>query len=308
MRARAALGLVVFVILACAGPSACGDGADDASGVPSGAVARVGDALITKQQVHDFMPSDASSAEVRREGPERLILLEWLRREGKREGLNPAPAIEARAGRRLDMSPFRSQALFVYLREELRKKASGPPPSEKAIIQHYRAHPERFIRPQVRYMRLVATDSRAQAIAAKRALERGQRWEAVIKRYTARKRTPTVGSGDMGAGPGELPDGLDEAAYEARKGAVEGPVETDEAWYVFQVNVIRLLPFQTFRRARPGVSSELQTRRWERGGPLLARRLLARYRPLTICAANVRLPHCRNRPIGEGDAETLLEP
>ncbi len=298
---------IVLVALATASLSACDDGSQDDVRLPPDAVAQVGERVITKQQVRDFLPAAAARKDLR-QGAGRLILLEWLRRDARREGLaGAASAAKASLNGADARTPITvSQAEFVRLLQELLKRASGQPPSRGDVARYYREHPNEFAYPEVRFMRLVASDSRADAAAAKRALEEGQGWKAVISRYSTRRGSPVPGSGDMGAGPGEMPAGLDEAVYAARTGTFNGPVKTDQAWYVFQLTSIDPLPPQSLAQARDQVSVKLQARRSELGRQALQRRLLARYRSLTVCAREIRLPQCRNSPRNRAADASLL--
>lgn len=275
---------------------ACGDDSGGDLDVPPHALARVGDSLVTKRQVHDFLPPADDSAEARRLATARLILLEWLEQEGRHEGLDSGTAQTALQQQDASTPATRSKAAFLWLSTALLDRVSGPPASALDVARHYRAHRRGFAELEVRSMRLVAARSRADAVAARLALERGRAWEDVIERYSARDPRLRLGSGDMGAFPEELPADLDEAVFAARLRVFYGPVKAGGAWYAFQVTSIHPLPPRSLAEARDAVVEDLEARRRERGRRLLERRLLSRYRPSTICGAGVRLPHCRNMP------------
>lgn len=99
---------------------------------------------------------------------------------------------------------------------------------------------------------------------------------------------------------------LDEALYATRVGTVNGPIKTEQAWYVFQLSSIDPLPPQSLAQARDAIAAKLGMRRQERARRLLERRLLTRYRPLTLCAQGLRLPQCSNSPSAKGDSMSLL--
>ena len=172
-------------------------------------------------------------------------------------------------------------------------------------MHHYRARPQSYGSPEVRTMRLVATDSRARATAAKRALARGTSWTAVISRYSTR-RDVSPRSGLMGAGAGEMPDALDHALFAAHKGAISGPVQTSDAWYVFKLTHLQKLPPQPLARVRDQVIRELRDRQVERANATLLRRMASTYRPETVCSDALRVATCRNGPSLKLDGLTIL--
>jgi len=287
--ARAAAS-TALLLAAAIGVAACGDESD--SDVPPDAVARVGETTITKKQARALLPPGVKQAKLRRQTANYLIVAEWVKREAKRQGIAATtPATDAGGGKAAATLAEVSARI-----EALTKKAGGGPPPEEDIVRYYREHPNEYAKPEVRYMRSVAAGSRAQANAAKRALERGESWKSVIARYSTRKGPPNPPSGDMGLQPGEFDESLGSAVYAAKRGAFNGPVKTDEAWYVFELTHVDRLPRQSLDEVREHLSSRLQARRQERARPLLRRRLVDRYRQITVCNEQMRLAVCRNGP------------
>ena len=85
--------------------------------------------------------------------------------------------------------------------------------SDQAIAQFYADHRSQFAEPEKRSLRLVLTKHKAQAEAARAALERGTSWQAVAKRYSIdehvqerRRQAPRPGEGH--AGPRDRQGGL----------------------------------------------------------------------------------------------------
>jgi PPIC-type PPIASE domain len=287
----------------------CGDGDDAGPELPAGVVARVGDDLITKEQVRAFLPAGSSREELRRNGARLVILFEWLKRDARREGLETRTSTTVKSS--LSEADARTpgvvaRATFLTLSQALHRHASGQPPSDADIARRYRANSQ-FAKPEIRFMRSVATDSRAQAMAAKRALEKGASWKEVIRRYSTKRQDVMPASGDMGAGLGEMPTGLDEALFAAHRGAFNGPVKTDHAWYVFELITIDRLHPQSLAQAREQIRASLQVRRSEQGRRSLEERLLDRYRAITVCAKGLQLRLCRNGPEGTAGSKSLLD-
>ncbi len=290
MRRLLIIGLLVFGLT-----TGCGTESDE---VPSDAVARVGDTLITAQQVRSFPLASAKDARARERVSRFLILAEWVRRDAKREEVSvPEFAVERFLGsKNAGTSNAVALAKSTLLIRELIRKATGPPPTAQQIARFYREHPREYISPEMRRVRLVATSSRARAIAARRALERGHDWNDVISRYSAEADPPSPTSGDETVQPGVVPEALDAAIYAARKGRLVGPVKTAGRWYVFELTHIDRLPARSLAQARGAVRLRLEVRRHAEGNAIVQRRLHARYRPMTVCNERLLLPQCRNGP------------
>ena len=294
-RRRWAALAATFAIVAASG---CDSDSDQPEGLPSDAVARVDQAVITDDEVRAVLADIATDAPSRRRlAARQLIGIEWMRREAARENLDISVS-RVKAG--MDPAAARTARMVArahagLLFAEFMERATGPTPSERQIVRYFRAHPQAFGSPEIRYMKLVATDSRAQAEAAKRALEGGKRWKAVIARYST-DRSVSPASGSTGSGPREMPPDLGSALYAARRGSFYGPVRTDDAWYAFELTAVFKQPRQTLAQTQELVVAEIRGRRGARGLNVLRRRLIANHRPETVCAETLRLPECRNGP------------
>ncbi len=200
------------------------------------------------------------------------------------------------------------QAEYLSLLRRLIYDAAQPAPSATDIARYYRENPDDFTYPEVRFMRLVATESREQAVAAKQALEGGRPWASVIKEYSTDDDAVNPASGTRGTVPNELPPGLAKAVFAAPRGTYAGPAQGDRAWYVFEVTGIKPLPPKSLAEVRDQVDVSLRSRRELRAEVLLARRLRDRYRPITLCADDYELPECGNRSGSVRDTRLLMTP
>lgn len=257
--------------------------------------ARVGDADITVREVRAFSPLASRRASARRVATKTLIALEWVRQDTARLGL-AVPISDIKA----NMDPAAAQTRDVVARLQatalslrLLQRAVGPPPTDAEVSRYYHTHLREHRSPETRFMKLVATDTRRQAAAAKRALEQGQSWNAVISRYSTREHVVPP-SGAFGSSRREAPPNLANALFAARKGTLRGPVRTEDAWYVFEFMAIRRLPRQSLSKVRDNVISSLERRRNAQASKKLRVRLLATYRPRTLCNDSLPLPECRN--------------
>lgn len=288
------IGLLVLGLVA-----GCG-GTDAPSGLPQGAAARVGDAVITNRQVATLAPGATKSSQPRRIATGYLIALQWLRQEARRGGIVPRASEDAQES----ATVIRAQA--TGLLDELTSRQSAWRPSEREIARYYQEQPELHASPSVRFMRLVASDSREDAAAARRALEQGVGWKDVIARYATDSGRLSLASGSMGAVPGEMPPQLDKALFAARRGKFVGPVRTSQAWYTFELVGLDQSRRQSLDQARDEITRALLERHASRSKRAFLARLRTRYRPMTVCSHDVLLPECRNGPPGEAQGLSLL--
>lgn len=286
-----ALGCRVGILLAFAAATVagCDSDSDESGALPPDATAQVGDTVITKRQAAALLPNSMQkAATAQRFGTGYLIAIDWVKREAKREGL-AATLSPASSGQQ-------SIAQATGLFHELLAKTNGPPVSQQQVARFYREHPNRFRSPEVRYVRKISTASPALATTARRELERGKSWSAVIDRYTDVTTHIPPTKQDVGVTPyGEQP-AMDRAIFAARRGTFVGPVVRGERWWVFELVRIRKIPGKSLDEVRAVIAAKLEDERVRRGRRILVERLTTRYRPMTVCGDRVRLSNCRNGP------------
>ena len=286
-----ALGCRVGILLAFAAATVAGcDSDSDESGSSASRCHGPG-----RRHRHHQAPGGGASPELDAKGGDcatvrtgYLIAIDWVKREAKREGL-AATLSPASSGQQ-------SIAQATGLFHELLAKTNGPPVSQQQVARFYREHPNRFRSPEVRYVRKISTASPALATTARRELERGKSWSAVIDRYTDVTTHIPPTKQDVGATPyGEQP-AMDRAIFAARRGTFVGPVVRGERWWVFELVRIRKIPGKSLDEVRAVIAAKLEDERVRRGRRILVERLTTRYRPMTVCGDRVRLSNCRNGP------------
>ena len=119
------------------------------------------------------------------------------------------------------------QATKVF--QELMARTSGPPVSEEQIARFYRENPNRYRSPEVRYIRRVPITTRADGIAVRHKLERGDSWPTVIHRDADRRTHLPPTTANIGVVPYSEEAALDKAIFTARRGTFVGPIRRREA-------------------------------------------------------------------------------
>jgi foldase protein PrsA len=126
------------------------------------------------------------------------------------------------------------------------------------IQQYYTSHTSQFGTPETRNIRIVRTNSAAGAAAAKKALESGQSWKAVAKKYSVDTATKNNGGQLNGVTKGQEEQALDTAAFAAPVNKVLGPVHGTFGYYVFEVTAVKKSTQQTLTQATPLIKQILQ--------------------------------------------------
>jgi foldase protein PrsA len=107
-----------------------------------------------------------------------------------------------------------------------------------AISTYYSNHKSQFGTPESRNLRIVLTKTQAQAQTAKKALEKGQSWTAVVKKYSIDPTTKKSGGVLTGVTKGQQDHALTTLAFSAPKNKIVGPVKGQFGYYVVEVTKI----------------------------------------------------------------------
>jgi foldase protein PrsA len=106
------------------------------------------------------------------------------------------------------------------------------------IAAYYAAHKTQFGTPQTRNMRIVLTKTAAQAQTAKQALQKGQSWTAVAKKYSTDPTTKNKGGVLTNVTAGQQDAALSKAAFAAPANKLLGPVKGQFGYYLLEVTKV----------------------------------------------------------------------
>jgi foldase protein PrsA len=131
--------------------------------------------------------------------------------------------------------------------------------SDAQIQDFYTKNKERFAQPQRRDLRIVLTKTEAKANQAKAALESGESWKTVAKKYSIDEASKAQGGKLPAQAKGTLEKSLDQAVFKAKKGQITGPVKTQFGYYVFEVEKVQKATKQTLEQAKETIRQTLQS-------------------------------------------------
>jgi hypothetical protein len=152
------------------------------------------------------------------------------------------------------------QVLSAEIQEDLQGRA--PEPSEGEIEAYYEAaKATQFTQPPSRSIRQIKNKDRKKAKRAREALAKGNTakdWERVAKKYSEDAATKESGGLQEGIAEGTLGEPLDKAVFNAPEGQVEGPLESQGSFYVFEVQSATEEETQPLSEVEAQIKSQLE--------------------------------------------------
>jgi foldase protein PrsA len=168
--------------------------------------------------------------------------------------------------------------------------------SEKAIQDFYNKNKARFAQPEKRDLRVVLTKGKGDADEAKAALDAGDSWTKVAKKYSIDDTSKASGGKLPAQAKGTLDKELDDAVFGAKKGELVGPVKTQYGYYVFTVTNVTAASQQTLAEAKETIKQTLQSQNQQKALDTFVKDFTARWKEKTECSEGYKVPDCKNGP------------
>lgn len=187
------------------------------------------------------------------------------------------------------------QMLSTQIQEQVTEGA--PQPSKSEIETYYEAaKASQYTTPESRDIRVVKNKDKAKVEEAKAALEKDdsvKSWEEVAKKYST---DTTKGSGGLQSGVSEetLGEPLGPAVFAASQGEIEGPLNEEKAYTVFEVMKITPEKVQSLDEAKPQISAQLAEQAKQQAFAAFIRGYGSRWRSRTFCASDHTIERCAN--------------
>jgi foldase protein PrsA len=168
--------------------------------------------------------------------------------------------------------------------------------SDEDIEEYYEKNKTRFAQPERRDLRVVLTKTEKKAQEAKKALEDGQAWKKVVNEYSIDEASKAQAGLLPAVAKGQQDRALDNAVFEAKKGELEGPVETQFGWYVFEVDKITPASQQSLEQSKETIRNLLRSERQQKALDEFVKDFREQYKEETECADDYRIAECSNAP------------
>ena len=131
---------------------------------------------------------------------------------------------------------------------------------------------------------------------ASAALEDGDSWKAVAKKYSIDDTSKAAGGKLPAQAKGTLDKELDDAVFSADKGELVGPVKTQYGYYVFTVADITEASQQTLAEAKETIKQTLQSQEQQKALDAFVKDFTKRWREKTECSEGYKTTDCKNGP------------
>ena len=168
--------------------------------------------------------------------------------------------------------------------------------TDAQIEDYYNKNKERFAQPERRDLRIVLTKGEAKAKQAKQALDRGQSFKSVAKKYSIDQASKAQGGKLPAVAKGQQEKALDTAIFKAKKGQLTGPVKTQFGYYVFEVTKVTPASQQTLAQAKATIKQTLASQNQQKALDKFVKSFRKRWKEKTDCAAGYRTQDCKNAP------------
>jgi foldase protein PrsA len=168
--------------------------------------------------------------------------------------------------------------------------------SDGDIKDYYDKNKQRFAQPERRDLLIILTKTKEKADAAKQALESGQPWKEVAKKYSIDEASKAQGGKLPGVAKGQQEKSLDTAVFGAEKGVVSGPVKTQFGWYVFEVTKVTPASQQSLDQSKEAIKNLLKSQKQQKSLDDWIKDFRERYKDDTDCASDYEVAECKNGP------------
>jgi foldase protein PrsA len=184
------------------------------------------------------------------------------------------------------------------LQEKLTKKITkdAEKVSDADVEAYYNKNKKRFAQPERRDLHVVLTKTEDKANQARSALDSGQSWKDVAKKYSIDQASKAQGGKLQSVAKGQQDKALEDAVFAAKKGELTGPVKTQFGWYVFTVDKITPASQQSLDQSRDTIKNLLKSQRQQKALDDFIKDFRDEYKGKTHCADDFRVAECDNAP------------
>jgi foldase protein PrsA len=173
--------------------------------------------------------------------------------------------------------------------------------SNEDVSEYYDKNKKRFAQPERRDLNVVLTKTKAKADEAKAALESGDSFKVVAKKYSIDEASKAQGGKLPDVSKGQQEKALDSAVFVAKKGQVRGPVKTQFGYYVFQVTKVKKASQQSLKQATETIRNLLRSQREQKALDSFIKDFRSDYKDETNCAKGYQVAECKNAPKSKTD-------
>jgi foldase protein PrsA len=168
--------------------------------------------------------------------------------------------------------------------------------TDAQIQSYYNAHKSTFSTPETRDLLIVLTKAKGKAQQARKAIQGGQPWAKVAKKFSIDQASKSKGGKLPGQAKGSLEQTLDTAVFSAKKGQLIGPIKTQFGWYDFRVTKIHKGKTQPLAQAKATIRQTLVSQNQQKALNGFIANFRKEWRAKTDCRKGYVTSDCKNGP------------
>jgi foldase protein PrsA len=168
--------------------------------------------------------------------------------------------------------------------------------TDAQIAAYYNKNKARFAQPERRDLRIVLTKDKAKAEQAKKAIQSGQSFKSVAKKFSIDQASKAQGGKLPAVAKGQQEKALDAAIFAAKKGQLTGPVKTQFGYYIFEVSKITQASQQSLDQAKTTIKQTLASQNQQKALDKFVKSFRKRWKAKTDCREGYRTQDCKNAP------------
>jgi foldase protein PrsA len=195
------------------------------------------------------------------------------------------------------MEDLRYQTRLQQLQDKLVKKIQKgvKDPTPKEISDYYNKNKSQFGQAETRDLHIVLAKDQATADRAKKAIEDGQDFASVAKKYSTDQGSKGQG-GKLTVTKGNQEPAFDDAVFAAKKGDLLGPIKTQFGYYVVRVDKITKGSQQSLAEATPTIKQVLKQEKQQKAISDFSEDYRKKWTEKTNCRKGYTIQGCKNGP------------
>jgi foldase protein PrsA len=192
------------------------------------------------------------------------------------------------------MMRVRLDALSNKIRDKVTKGKDKV--TDQQITEYYDKNKQQFAQPERRDLSIVLTKTKGKAEQAKAALDGGQPFKKVAKRYSIDDASKAQGGKLPAVAKGQQEKAFDTAIFGADKGRITGPVKTQFGFYVFKVDKVNAASQQTLEQAKATIKQVLASQNQQKALDTFVKEFRKKWKEQTECREGYVTQDCKNAP------------
>jgi foldase protein PrsA len=192
------------------------------------------------------------------------------------------------------MQRVRLDTLSQKIRDKVTKGKDNV--TDQQIEDYYNKNKAQFAQPERRDLSIVLTKKEDKAKEAKAALQSGESFKTVAKKYSIDDASKAQGGKLPAVAKGQQEKAFDDAIFKAKKGKIEGPVKTQFGWYVFRVDKVTKASQQTLAQAKTTIKQVLASQNQQKALDDFVKNFRKKWKEKTECRKDYVTQDCKNAP------------